>query len=47
MGYIVEVSYMDIEDSRTFRCRNKDDVIGILLQLISDCTIEHINYRRV
>jgi hypothetical protein len=46
MGYIVEVLYMDKDDSRVFKCKNKDEVIGIILDLRTDCTIEHINYRR-
>ena len=46
MTYIVEVLYMDKDDSRVFKCKNKDEVIGIILNLRTDCTIEHINYRR-
>jgi len=46
MGYIIEVHYMDKDDSKVFKCKNKDEVIGLILDLRYDCTIEHINYRR-
>ena len=46
MGYIIEVFYMDKDDSRVFKCKNKDEVIGIILDLRTDGTIEHIDYRR-
>ena len=46
MGYIIEVSYMDKDDSRVFKCKNKDEVIALILDLRYDCTIEHINYGR-
>ena len=46
MGYIVEILYMDKDDLRVFKCKNKDEVIGILLDLRTDCTIEDISYRR-
>ena len=46
MGYIVEVFYMDKDGSRVFKCKNKDEDIGIILDLRAECTIEHIDYRR-
>ena len=46
MGYIIEVLYMDKDDSRVFKCKNKDEVIGIILDLRTDCSIEQIHYRR-
>ena len=46
MGYIIEVLYMDKDDSRVFKCKNKDEVISLILDLRTDGSIDYIDYRR-
>lgn len=46
MPYIVEVFHMDYDETSIYKCKNKNEVIDLLLSLRIDTSIEHISYRR-